>query len=432
MRLVPEALEFQADLDRLVAEPAPLLLRLWPALGVALVVALVTLASLVRLDIVVTAKGRIAADAPPAILAPMSRAVLRDLLVRPGDTVVKGQVLAHLDATLPDADRAALMAQRDTLRAQQMRLEANLSGHDMAATTPELALQAQVQAQRAGLAAAQRSQLQSARDAAFAALDAERQAAAGLAERLSIAKQVEAMRQTLADHQTGSRLMALEAELARIDAETALNQHDARLLDLKARLAGAEAALTAYDSDRRRADLEALAALRPQLADLEEALSKANRLSALSDLTAPGPGVVISVAQGGPGSSVAEGTPVVVLVPTDVALVAEITIRSSDAGSVAPGDAVDLKIDAFAWRRHGVLAGRLMDVSSASFTPDAASEAQHTARVTLSGILHDLPAGTALLPGMTLEADVKTGSRSVLDYFLDPLLRGLDEALREP
>lgn len=432
MRLAPEALEFQAELERLVAEPAPLFLRLWPALGVALIVSLVTAAGLVRLDVVVTARGRIAADAPPAILAPMSRAVLRDLMVRPGDRVVKGQVLAHLDATLPDADRAALLAQRAALVAQEARLEADLSGRGMAADTPELALQAQVQTQRAGLAAAQRSQLQAARDAASDALAAERRAASGLTERLSIATEVETMRQTLAAKQTGSRLAALESELARIDAEAALNQHAARLKDLEARLTGAEAALSAYDSDRRRADLEALAGLRPQIADLEEALSKADRLSALSDLVAPGPGVVISVAQGGAGSSLAEGTPVVVLVPTDVPLVAEIMIRSADAGSVAPGDAVDLKVDAFAWRRHGSLSGTLLDVSSASFTPDGGTEAQHPARVTLTGRLHDLPEGTTLLPGMTLEADVKTGSRSVLDYFLDPLLRGLGEALREP
>lgn len=240
------------------------------------------------------------------------------------------------------------------------------------------------------------------------------------------------MRSKLAASQTGSRLAALEAELARIDAEAALNQHNARLKDLAARLSGAEAALLAYESDRRRADLEALATLRPQIADLDEAMSKASRLAALSDLVAPGPGVVISVAQGGAGSVLAEGTPVVVLVPTDVPLVAEIAIRSADAGMVAPGDPVDLKIDAFPWRRHGALTGRLMDVSSASFTPEGAVEAQHPARVSLTGDLHDLAEGAGLLPGMTLEADVKTGTRSVLDYFLDPLLRGLSEALREP
>jgi HlyD family secretion protein len=432
MRLTRDALEFQADLDRLVAEPAPLILRLWPTLGVALIVALVALASLAQLDIVVTAHGRIAADAPPAILAPMSRAVLRALLVHPGDRVEKGQVLARLDPTLPDADRAALQAQRSSLAAQVARLEADLSGQPMSAASADLVLQAQVQVQRASLAAAQRAQLQAARVAAADALQAEDHAGAGLNNRLSIAREVEAMRAKLAASQTGSRLAALEAELARIDAEAALNQHDARLKDLAARLSGAEAALTAYDSDRRRADLEALATLRPQIADLDEALSKASRLAALSDLVAPGPGVVISVAQGGPGSVVAEGTPVVVLVPTDVPLVAELMIRSADAGMVAPGDPVDLKIDAFPWRRHGALTGRLIDVSSASFTPEGAHEAQHPARVSMSGDLQDMAEGASLLPGMTLEADVKTGTRSVLDYFLDPLLRGLNEALREP
>ncbi|MBI1173567.1 HlyD family type I secretion periplasmic adaptor subunit [bacterium] len=432
MRLARDALEFQADLDRLVAEPAPLLLRLWPALGLGLLVGLVVVASAVRLDVVVTARGRLAADAPPAILAPMSRAVLRELLVRPGDKVVKGQVLARLDPTIPDADRAALLAQRATLAAQKARLEADLSGQTMPGGSPDLALQAEVQTQRAGLFAAQRAQLQTARDAAADALLAEDRAAQGLADRLAIAREVEAMRDKLAASQTGSRLAALEAELARIDAEAALNQHEARMKDLGARQASAEAALSAYDIDRRRADLEALAAVRPQLADVDEALSKADRLASLSDLVAPGPGVVISVAEGGAGSALTEGTPVVVLVPTDVALVAEIAVRSADAGSIEPGDAVDLKIDAFPWRRHGSLAGRLLDVSSASFTPPNATEAQHPARVRLEGALRDLPSGADLLPGMTLEADVKTGTRSVLDYFLDPLMRGLNEALREP
>lgn len=432
MRLAREALAFQADLDRLVAEPAPLILRLWPALGAALILSLVLLASLLQLDIVVTARGRISADAPPAILAPMTRAVLRELLVRPGDKVSKGQVLARLDPTMPDADRSALQAQRATLLAQQARLAADLSGQPMPDGSAEMALQAQVQIQRAGLAAAERAQLQAARDAAQDALTAEDHATAGLSDRLSITREVEDMRTKLAASQTGSHLAALEAELARIDAEAAVNQHDARLKDLGARLASADAALTAYDTDRKRADLEALAALRPQIAAIEEALAKASSLAALSDLVAPGPGVVISVAQGGPGSALSEGTPVVVLVPTDVPLVAEISIRSTDAGMVAPGDLVDLKVDAFPWRRHGALTGRLIDVSSASFTPEGASDAQHPARVSLGGALHDLDPNTGLLPGMTLEADVKTGTRSVLDYFLDPLLRGVNEALREP
>ena len=46
--------------------------------------------------------------------------------------------------------------------------------------------------------------------------------------------------------------------------------------------------------------------------------------------------------------------------------------------------------------------------------------------------LRDMPAGAALMPGMTLAADIKTGTRSVLEFFLEPILRGFSESLREP
>ena len=120
-RIADGALAFQADLDRLVAEPAPLVLRLWPLLGAALVAALVIVAAVVRIDIVVVATGRLAADAPSVILQPMSRAMLQELLVRPGDMVVAGQVLARLDSTLTDADRAALEVERAALAARVAR-----------------------------------------------------------------------------------------------------------------------------------------------------------------------------------------------------------------------------------------------------------------------------------------------------------------------
>ena len=332
------ALAFQADLDRLVEEPPPFLLRLWPMLGAGLVVALVAIAAMVRIDVVVTATGRQAADAPPIILQPMSRATLRDLLVKPGDMVVAGQLLARLDGTLSQADRDALRVER-----------------------------------------------------------------AALAARLTV-----------------------------IDTEAAVDQHLARLDDLAQRQAQAGAALLAFDIDQRRQMTEALADLTPRLAEVDEQLTKAARLASLADLRAPRPGVALSVAKGGPGSLMAEGEPVVVLVPTDVALIAEIAIRSSEAGSIAIGDPVTLKIDAFAWRRHGSLQGRLQDVSHGSFTPDGSATALHSGRVTFVGDPTALTPGAGLMPGMTVSAEIKTGTRTVLDYFLEPLMRGVNESLREP
>ena len=431
-RITDGALAFQADLDRLVAEPAPLGLRLWPLLGAGLVAALLIVASIVRIDIVVVASGRVAADAPSVILQPMTRAVLKELLVKPGDRVQAGQVLARLDSTLTDADRAALEVERRALSAKVARLQAELSGDAMASGGADLAMEAAVMTQRADLAAAQRNQLAAAIQSLHQQIAAESGAGAGLTERQEIAREIEGMRAALAQRQSGSHLAALEARLVRIEAETAFDQHFARLDDLRQRLAQAEAALRAFESDRKRLLTEALAELTPRLAEVREQITKADRLAALADLRAPLPGVVLSVAKGGPGSLMAESDPVVVLVPTDVPLIAEIGIKSSEVGTIAMGDPVTVKVDAFPWRRNGSLTGVLQDVSHGSFTPEGGTQALHSGRVTLSGGLSDLAPSASLLPGMTVSAEIKTGTRTILDYFLDPLMRGMTESLREP
>ena len=431
-RITDGALAFQADLDRLVAEPAPLGLRLWPLLGAGLVAALLIVASIVRIDIVVVASGRVAADAPSVILQPMTRAVLKELLVKPGDRVQAGQVLARLDSTLTDADRAALEVERRALSAKVARLQAELSGDAMASGGADLAMEAAVMTQRADLAAAQRNQLAAAIQSLHQQIAAETGAGAGLTERQEIAREIEGMRAALAQRQSGSHLAALEARLVRIEAETAFDQHFARLDDLRQRLAQAEAALRAFESDRKRLLTEALAEVVPRLAEVEEQVTKADRLAALADLRAPLPGVVLSVAKGGPGSLMAESDPVVVLVPTDVPLIAEVGIKSSEVGTIAIGDPVTIKIDAFPWRRHGTMEGVLQDVSHGSFTPEGGTQALHSGRVTLSGGLSDLAPSASLLPGMTVSAEIKTGTRTILDYFLDPLMRGMTESLREP
>ena len=422
------ALEFQSDLDRLVAERIPGFLRSWPAVGAGLILALVTAAALLQVDIVVTASGRVAADAPPVLLKPLNRAVLRALLVRPGDVVKAGQVVAQLDPTLPEADRAVLILERRAMAAEVARLQAELAGTRVRIDSPDAELQARVQTERAALALARRGEILAGIDALSDSLRIESTLTPQLSERLAIAVELEGMKSTLAAQKSGSRLAALEAKGARLAVEAALSAHAARLSDLSQRLVSARAALAAFDSDRRRDVAEALADLGPKLAQIDEALAKASRIAALSDLTAPRDGVVLAVAAGGPGSVMGEVEPVVVLVPSDVALIAEIGIRSADVGQIAEGDVVSVKIDAFPWRRFGVIEGRLQDVSRASFTPEGGQTAEHPARVTLSGGFGD----PQLLPGMTLTADIKTGTRSVLAYFLDPLLRGLTESLREP
>ena len=431
-RVADAALAFQGELDRLIVEPPPRLLRAWPGLGAALLAGLVGLAAVMPLDIVVTASGELAADAPPVVLKPMTRAVLRDLLVRPGDRVRAGQVLARLDPTLPEADRAALMAERDSVAAQIARLRAELSGQPLASGSAEAALQGPVLSSRIELAAAQRARMSANEAALETAKATAKEQTPLLEERLAIAREVEATRTDLAARKLAPATEELTARSARLSAEADLAGHHARLADLDRALQAARDEIAVFDLALRRDATEALPPLQLRLSQLDDALSKAARLADLTTISAPRDAVVISVAPGGIGAVIAEGEPLIALIPSDARLIAEISVPSADVGRLASGDAVALKIDAFPWRRSGAAEGRLDSISPATLAPGAGTAARHPARVSLIAAPADLPAGATLLPGMTLTAEIHTGTRTVLEFFLDPLLRGLTESLREP
>jgi HlyD family secretion protein len=416
----PAILPFQDDLDALIAEPTPRLLRWWPALGAALLATLVAIAAVAKVDVVVTASGRLASEAPPVVLAPIDRAVLRDLLVRPGERVSAGQVLAVLDSTFTTADRDALRAQRRSLAAQRDRLEAELAGTTPLAADAESRLQGEVLVQRSATLAARLAALDAELSALRAAHDSERRAGAGLSAQLAIAAEVESMRARLVESQVGSRIALLGARSSRLEAEREMERHAARLQELDLRLAARTAERDAFQRDWRRQLVEDLARLRPDLARIEEQLAKADRLDALTLLRAP-------------ASLVREGEAIATLVPAGGPLVAEVALRSAETGRLHEGATATLKVDAFPWRQHGTLAGSLRAVSRESYPDQASGTALHRGHVAIAAPhLANLPEGAGLLPGMTLSAEIKVGTRRILDLFLDPLLRGLNESLREP
>ena len=136
------------------------------------------------------------------------------------------------------------------------------------------------------------------------------------------------------------------------------------------------------------------------------------------------------------------------LVPLDTPLQAEVNVDSKDIGEVAVGQPVRLKFDAFPLQKYGTASGTVRVISRDSFAPEAAGDAAARAPreeasrptkpfyrvlVDLTDLgLRGLPEQFRMMPGMTLTAEMKVGPRRVISYFLYPLLRGLDESIREP
>lgn len=435
----------QPTLADIMAERPPAWLASAHRTVAALFVGMIVVSCIVRVDTIVSASGRLTTETPTIVVQPLTTGIIRDLRVQPGDAVRKGDVLATLDPTFTQADRDALTAQQGVLQAQVARLEAEVheTGLDLAADTPERRLQ---------LTLYKRRQAQfKARLRAFDEDIARYQASIGstetnrasLAKQTNIAREVEGMRAKLYQMQSGSKLMLLDAQASRMRSERDYEDADSRLSDMHHTLLTRQAERDAFVEDWRRQALEDLLKARSELKSVDESLVKASRLNDLVVLTAPEDGVVLELARKSVGSVAQEAEALVTMVPASATLIADVMIASADIGYTRPGDEVQVKVDAFPYQQHGLLKGRLksigqdsLNAASAPSAPPAGPSttgAYHRSRVELmETALRNQPPGSRLIPGMTVTAEIKVGSRAVIAYFIYPLLRGLSESIREP
>jgi HlyD family secretion protein len=164
-------------------------------------------------------------------------------------------------------------------------------------------------------------------------------------------------------------------------------------------------------------------------------------------LSAPVDSIVLEIAHRSIGSVVREAEKLFVLVPSDAPLEAEVNVDNKDIGLVAVGQSVRVKFDAFPFQKYGTGSGVVRVISQDSFSSETSSvgakansesasrssQPFYRVRVALTDKhLRGSPDQFKLMPGMTVTAEMNVGSRSVISYFMYPLLRGLDESIREP
>ena len=165
----------------------------------------------------------------------------------------------------------------------------------------------------------------------------------------------------------------------------------------------------------------------------------------LVSLRAPQQGIVLSMAERSVGSIMRQAEPFITLVPLNSTIEAEVNVKAKDIARIRINDSVRIKLDAFPFQRHDTLSGEVRVISEDAFQPDGSgtmldqsnpekhSGAFYRTRVDLiSKKLRNVPNGFRLMPGMKVRAEIKVGKRKVISYFLYPIVRALDESLREP
>ena len=119
------------------------------------------------------------------------------------------------------------------------------------------------------------------------------------------------------------------------------------------------------------------------------------------------------------------------LVPEDYKLEAEVQILNKDIGFVRPEQDVEIKIDSFPFTQYGTIKGKVRNISGDAIQ-DEKLGLVFNARLTL--LDNKIKADGQIIqlkPGMSVTAEIKTGKRRVIEYLLSPVMKYLNESMRE-
>lgn len=439
------AREFQpAGLALEEEEPSPV--YWWTLYTLAgLVVAAVLWASLADIDRIATTRGELVTADPALVVQPLERVGVRAVHVKAGDVVGKGQVLATLDSTFAQADVEQLQTKLASHRARQDRLDAEIRGADYRlAAEPNRAerLESSLFDERRQTYAARLRTYHEELARVAVSMAAARADVDKAVARLALLQQIVDMRQAMVVREYDTQLRLLDAKAQLIATEREKIQGESKIAELEHHARSLIAQRDAYVQEWREKVADELVAVRRERENAMEELNKAQRRRDMVTLIAPEAGVVQEIGQRSIGSVLREAEILFTLVPLDAALEAEVRVAPRDIGIVKVGDEVRIKLDAFPFQQHGTARGRVATISPDAFRAGRGGEQDperneaarfHKARIVLADTtLRAVPAHFRLLPGMTLTAEVKVGKRRVISYVLDPILKGLDESLREP
>ncbi len=438
-KLLPASMDFQSDARQVDQQRPHWIARATLYVLLALIVSVIGWASIAKVDRIVVAQGKLMTTAATIVMQPLEISVVRSLEAKVGDTVRKGDALATLDPTFTEADAGQQRDKIASLDAQIERLAAELEDRPYAPKVPddEARLQSTIWIRSSEEYRAKLDSFDQQIRHSEAEIATKKTDHAALARRLEIARELEEMRDTLMQKGWGSKVNYLDAKSQRMqierDMQLALSQRN----EVEQQLRGLKADKAAYIAEFRQKVGEELVQARRDRDAAQKQLEKAARRNQVTVLTAPADAIVLEVAQRSVGSVIKEAEPLYTLVPLDSPLEAEVSVDGRDVGQVATGAPARLKLEAWPFQKHGTLSGRVRTISEDSFNPDPKKDEHrqpyYKARVEVtSAELRSVPKDFRLIPGMAVTAEIKAGERSVLSYFLYPLLRGLDEGIREP
>ena len=414
--------EFDSDIEQITNKEVPEPVRYTVYAFGFLILFLIIWGTISEVDTSVTASGKITTIVPNVEVQSNYKSVVKEILVKKGQSVDEGDPLVVFDATLQRADKRKLNYQLSVVDAKIDRLKKQAllrSGNEVDNPSDERQniIFKDKKEQYLAKSASLNKQITSTQDdLSF------------IKEQLDIQKKLENSKKSLFDLDLVAEAQVLAERNKRLSLEKEFTKTSNKLSELKSNR-------EEYNSQWFGGINDELVTLEDQKMSLLEDLKKLERQQTDVTVRAPQSGMILNLHSLYPGAVISPGKSVVTLVPTGVELLTVFDVDPSDISKLIPDTSVKIQLSALPAQKHGELKGKISYISADTVDKDVDGKPGnfYRARATITdNFLKDTPPGFNLMPGMKVSGKIRVGKRRLITYFIYPLIRTLGNSFAEP
>ncbi len=400
-------------------------------------------ASVAEIDGAVIAPGSVEVESRRQAIQHPDGGIVAAIPVRNGERVEEGATILELDATALTSERALLVRQLQEVRARIDRLLAEarsaeeVAFRDAAATANDPVL--------AALLADERRLFETGRESltqTVAQIEQRKTSTLALIEGLRLQLEATSDQMSLVEVEARDKEGLLERDLIPKPEVSRLLREEARLRgvlgELEAETARARSEIASYETERLRILTERreraqgeMRTLQPHEAELAERLHVVETRLARRVLRAPMAGVVHGLRVFTVGGVIPAGAEVAMIVPEGVPLVSRVRIEVGQIDEVRAAQDVTILFPAFNMRTTPEFTGRVRTVSADALVDEASGGRYYTAEIVLNAESEVEARKRGIVPGMPVEAFIRTRPRSPIAFLISPFTDYIRYAFRE-
>jgi len=401
-----------------------------------LMAAFVIWMSCARIDQVVRVEGKLIPAGRSQQIQHLEGGIIASIDVTEGSFVKKGDLLLTIDDTMAGANLTEATIKLNGQRARAIRLEAETQNKTSVEFPPDIAGTPGAEAEQKFFNA-RKTRLnqeilvhQNAMKQRQADIEDAEQRRKRLIVELETAHQRVEMAENMAAHGAASKMEVLESQSREQRIKTEIGEAEGAVPRLKAAIAEEMSRIEAGKAEFRTQAHDELVSALEEIDRFKQSTTAAADRMKRTEIRAPVDGVINRIAVNTVGGVVKPGESLIDLIPNTEEILIEAKARPRDRGYLRPGLAAEIRVSAYDTSALGLLKGKVTEVGA-----DSIQEMRGDPFYQVNILVRALPQsylGHAIVPGMTVTADIVTGNRTVLAYILSPLSKFTYNMFRDP